>query len=132
VKKLNERLFDGSAAESEIEDCLSDAGVLFEKIGWDYYDNSLELYEVQPDYRLSDEAKKIIQDAGFSICYVNHTDKWETHYGSGNEWKGWRVSYPHKRDDGDTTIWLEEPVASWPTTFNTTIKPPRPAKKEER
>jgi hypothetical protein len=40
---LNERLFEGRAAGLELEGLLVDAGVRFARIGWDYYDNSLEL-----------------------------------------------------------------------------------------
>jgi hypothetical protein len=94
---LNERLFDGTQAEWEMAELLDDAGVPFEKIGWDYYDNSLEIYGVDNDYRLSPEVKKIIFDAGFSVCYVNHRDGWETHYGGpGSE--GSRVNYGRKRE----------------------------------
>jgi predicted deacetylase len=120
-KPINQRLFDGTFAEAALEELLDEAGVEFEKIGWDHYDNSLELYDVPPEYRLSDEAKKVIFDAGFSICYMNHTDKWETHYSQRNL-DGWRVSYPHVRNDGTPSIWLEKaPPASW-RRFKTLVK----------
>ena len=63
----------------------------FERLGWDEYDNSLELHECTPGLRLSAEAAQYIWDNGFSICYVNHTDGWETHYlssrGIDNPWR---------------------------------------------
>ena len=80
--------------ESKFEEALSDSGLEFEKLGWDYYDASLEIYDVPNDARLSEAQQKIIWDAGFGKVYVNHLDKWETHY----SWKtdafqavrGWR------------------------------------------
>ncbi len=106
---LAERLFDGAYAKAEVENLLDNIGVPYEEIGWDAYDNSLEIREVPPDYRLSKEALKIILGAGFLKIYVNHTDKWETHYPS-----GWRVSYPHKRRVDTVGIWVEEVVTTWP------------------
>ncbi len=113
-RKLNYRLFEGTGAEQEIEQYLSDAGLEFDHIGWDDYDNSLEIYSVPPTARPSEAILNFIFDGGFSICYVNHTDNWETHYSSHKRPKGWRVSYPHKRNDGDPNVWLEEdPPSSW-------------------
>ena len=120
---LNQRLFDASfamaAAEGDIYELLLSLDIPHERTGWDNYDNSLELYGVPPDYRLSDVAVKAIFDAGFAICYVNHTDKWETHYSMSRP--PWRVSYPHKRNDGDSSIWLEEPISTWPSGWLTKI-----------
>ena len=120
--KLSERLFAGTSAESELEDALSDTGLEFERLGWDDYDNSLEIYGVPSACRLSDAARKIIQEAGFAVCYLNHVDKWETHYRMNSDKSGWRVSYPSKRNDGDPSIWLESRVADWPDSFLVTIK----------
>lgn len=113
MSNLAQQLFDGSSAESQLEELLEDAGVPFERIGWDWYDCSLEIYGVPADYRLTPEARKVFADAGFAKCYVNHVDKWETHYGLGNS-EGWRVSYPHKRNDGNTSILVEQHIESWP------------------
>lgn len=45
---------------------LRDAGLSdFEKSGSDNYDNSLELYRVGDDVRLTPEQQKAIYDAGF-------------------------------------------------------------------
>ncbi len=115
---IAQRLFDGSNAESELEEKLDEAGVKYEKLGFDYYDQSLELYDVPSDYRLSAEAQAIIHEAGFAMVYVNHLDKWETHYTfDSGEFKpkdGWRVSYPHKRSDGTAGILVEKPIPRWP------------------
>lgn len=74
-----------------------------------------------PDARLSVEVQRAIQAAGFIKVYVNHEDKWETHYtfyGKDGAMelpvKGWRVSYGHRRGDGSKTVWVEEWIAGWP------------------
>lgn len=116
---LAERLFTGSQAEAELEDVLDKAGVPYENLGWDGYDASVEIRGVPADYRLTNEAQQAIFDAGFSKAYVNHVDKWETHYTYDHRdafkaSDGWRVSYPHKRDDGKPGIWVEKHIPSWP------------------
>lgn len=108
-------LFDATHAEHRLDEALCDVGVPYESLGWDYYDGSLEIRGVDPAYRLSPEAYAVIHKAGFAKVYVNHADKWETHYGTISETPsaGWRVSYPHKREDGGK-IWVEAHCASWP------------------
>lgn len=119
-KTIAERLFDSHYAGCELEEQLEKAGAKFTSIGWDWYDNSVELFGVPPDYRLPVEVQKVIYEAGFWTAFVNHTDKWETHYGFDiktkfKESKGWRVSYPHKRNaNDDGAIWVEERVDGWP------------------
>lgn len=119
-KPIAERLYDGGFAECELEELLSVAGVPNAKLGWDHYDNSLEIHGVEPSFRLTVEAQRAIHSCGFSKVYVNHTDKWETHYTFKDckefaETKGWRVSYPHKRDaDSGAGIWVEEVCPGWP------------------
>lgn len=112
------RIFDADEARSELETQLEEAGALFERITWDWYDCSLELKDVPVDYRLSTEVQRVIQAAGFAKVYVNHLDKWETHYSwkrdEFEEAKGWRVSYPHRRGDGEKGIWVEEHISGWP------------------
>ena len=119
ARSLAERIFDGHSAECELEDALDDAMVLRELIGWDDYDCSIEIYGVPADYRLSEAAQRIIHDAGFATAYVNHVDKWESHYRFDPEGdfaisKAWRISYPHKRNDGDEAVWVEEAAEGWP------------------
>lgn len=116
---LSERLFDGRYAESELETLMEDLGVPFERLGWDHYDCSVELYDVPPEYRLGIEAQRAIHGAGFCIAFMNHADKWETHYRfkpneEFAESKGWRVSYPHKRGENEEGIWVEEVCSTWP------------------
>ena len=111
-------------SEKELKTKLHKLGVGFDRIGWDWYDCSLELYDVPPTHRLPEKVQKYMSDCGFVKVYVNHTDKWETHY---KFWKkdesekgysfhpseGWRVSYPHKRGKSEIGIWVEKVVAGW-------------------
>lgn len=124
TKSLAERLFDGRSAECELEleALLDDAGLEFKSLGWDHYDCSVEIYGVAPEARLSADAQKVVHAAGFCKAYVNHADKWETHYSFNPsepfaESKGWRVSYPHKRGEEGGKILVEEHVPSWPQSW---------------
>jgi hypothetical protein len=118
-RTIAQRLFDGSFAEGEIEDSLK---IGYESIGWDYYDASLEIHGVAPECRLDESTLKAIRDAGFAKVYVNHTDKWETHYTfkSDGTVTPWRVSYPHKRGDSGK-IWVEEIPPGWPADANVEV-----------
>jgi hypothetical protein len=122
-RSIAEVLFEASMVESALEERLVEAGVEFERLSWDWYDCSLEIYGVTEADRLSDAAQKVVHDAGFAKVYVNHVgkDHWETHYtfktAEFAPVKGWRVSYPHKRNDGSTDIWVEENVVGWPTEW---------------
>ena len=112
AKKILSEIFPGKL--KEFEDKIKSFGVEFTKTGWDDYDMSLELYGVPPDTRLSEECQGFIHSNGFITVFVNHTDKWETHYNWKNPFKatdGWRVSYAHKNDVGITQI--EEIPESW-------------------
>jgi hypothetical protein len=115
-QSIAERVFDGHWALSELGDHLDDAGVQYENMGHDHYDCSLELHDVPDDFRLNGTQQNIIRDAGFACVYVNHKNKWETHYG----WRkgdfpvsGWRVSYPHKRGENGGPILVEADIPSW-------------------
>ncbi len=114
---LADRIFESRRAESELETQLEELGVPYEYIGWDDYDCSLELKGVANDYRLTKEAWSAIKAAGFAKVYVNHLDKWETHYTFSDSKEfddGWRVSYPHKRKDGTANILVEKHIPNWP------------------
>lgn len=121
---LAERLFKSEAkrprAQDELERRLASASIPFKSIGWDYYDGSLELHGVPAEYRLPIDAQRVIHEAGFVKAYVNHEDRWETHYTFHprepfkKESKGWRVSYPHKRGENEKGIWVEEFIENWP------------------
>ncbi len=100
-----------AAGQAEIGERLTLFGVPFESTGWDDYDNSLEIYGVSPEHRLSAECLEYLLGLGFSVIYVNHTDKWETHYKAS---RSWRVSYPHKRGPNEAGILVEERIDSWP------------------
>lgn len=119
-KVLAKRIYLGDYALSELIGQLADGGVKFERTGHDWYDNSLELHGVPDDFRLTPVQQKIVYDAGFQKCYVNHLNHWETHYnwvrGKGKSFKpdeGWRVQYPHK-DNRKGPILVESHVPSWP------------------
>lgn len=90
-------LFDYRRAESEFSDALCDAGFGdFTSIGGDDYDNSIELYGVSNEARMTEAAQRLLFDAGFSKAYVNHEDGWETHYTWSKEFAvqpGWRRRY---------------------------------------
>ncbi|HTU22887.1 MAG TPA: hypothetical protein VMG10_32915 [Gemmataceae bacterium] len=72
----------------------------FDRISCDDYDCSIEFYEVPNDIRLNDAAQQFIRSHGFSKCWLNHQDGWETLYGwSHARYKaseGWRKRQ-HKR-----------------------------------
>ena len=111
-----EKLFAAQSAESLLEAGLFEFDLVFEDLGWDAYDGSLEIKGVPSDMRLSVAMQSFIQGSGFHKVYVNHKDNWETHYTWGAEFApdpGWRVSYPHKRGDGGK-IWVEQNVPTWP------------------
>ena len=119
-RTLADRLFDGHYAENELEEAIDAAGVPYESLGWDHYDCSLEVHGVPPEYRPSTEVIEIVRRAGFAKLYVNHTDKWETHYSFHNQHapsEGWRVSYPHRRGDADNRILVEKVVETWPADW---------------
>lgn len=88
---LAQQWFDVMEIESRIEDGILDAGLEdFDKIGGDWYDNSIEIYGVENDTRLNEATKRfLLEECGFSKVYVNHKDGRETHYSSVNE-PGWR------------------------------------------
>ena len=120
TKNISETIFLGQHARFTLDDKLYKAGVpdTF-RLEFDEYDYSVELHELPPEYRLSIEVQKIIQQSGFQKAYCNHTDNWETHYEFNPsedfvESKPWRVSYPHKREDGTIKILVEEKVLTWP------------------
>lgn len=114
--RLVERLFRGNKkAAAELESVLKSLLIPFETIGWDHYDNSVELYGLPPEFRLSEVQCDRIFKCGFGTIFANHTDKWETHYHSGkNHAIGWRVSYPHKRGPEAKCIWVEKLIDGWP------------------
>jgi hypothetical protein len=106
-----------------LKDLFAQIGIPSERIGWDEYDASVEIYAPGP-FRLSEGQQRQLWDLGFIQAYVNHggPSAWETHYsfGTKNGFKaknGWRVSYPHKRAVDDRQIWVEERVATWPKNW---------------
>jgi hypothetical protein len=77
--KFADLAFEFDKVKAEFEDDLFDL-INFDSIGWDFYDISLELYNVDNGARLSEEAQRFIYDAGFRKVYLNYSDGWEVHY----------------------------------------------------
>ena len=104
---------DAKVAHEELLCLLKAADIPFDRIGYDWYDRSLELYDVPPDYRLDDTAHAAIASCDFAKVFVNHTDKWETHYNFRPLAKryGWRIRHKHK--SGLDKTQLEEWPEGW-------------------
>lgn len=75
-----DKMFEYLPLKDEFETELLKHVVNFERIGWDDYDNSLEIYNVPDDVRLKKEGLEFIYGCGFTRIYVNHKDGWQTHY----------------------------------------------------
>jgi hypothetical protein len=97
-------------AKLRLADKLIHAGLitsLYDGMGGDWYDNSIELYNCAPGLRLTEEMQKVLFDEGFSVAYVNHTDGWETHYNWGKEFekeRGWRRRWVHSPTATTTNV----------------------------
>lgn len=112
TKSFADQWWAFEAAKDKFETALSDAGVEYDHIGGDWYDNSLEIYGVAPDWRPSDAVQKLCLEAGFSKVYANHDDGWETHFpGVQGHHTYWRRRY------------VSDPSA---TTTNVLAGPPNP------
>lgn len=113
TKPFSEVAFNYHFAESEFIDaiCNADVDFNFSRTAYDYYDGSIELYDVPPTQRLNEAVQLVIFDAGFKKAYVNHADDWQTHYDFGKEFlmdAGWR------RLMRDGHIYVEEFPEGWP------------------
>jgi hypothetical protein len=121
---------------SAFEDALESLIGEFDGLGHDSYDQSLEIYGAPEDTRLSEEAQKLIRDAGFGMVYLNHhgrgvrANAWETIYsGLGREAlpvRGWRRRYITDASAGTTReIGGDDPeergyyeISYWPEGWN--------------
>lgn len=58
------------------EDALMEKGLGdYCEFGWDQYDDSLELYRVNPERKcLTEQEQKVIYEHGFIKAYVNYSD----------------------------------------------------------
>lgn len=122
AEQLFESEEDDPPAKVQMISLLRDAGAQFEKIGWDGYDGSIELYCVPVHWRMPPVLQRLLWDNGFTKAYVNHVDFWETHYSFGTPdgfkaQPGWRVSYPHKRPENTGQIWVESAIPTWPAAW---------------
>jgi hypothetical protein len=124
MSSIADRMFDGVSAEAELEELISDAGVEFDRLGWDYYDCSVELHGVADDARLSVDTQRIVHAAGFAKVYVNHKNGWETHYtwkaGPFEPVRGWRRHMEHNEEPGPSgvTEFKIMKISYWPDTWN--------------
>lgn len=85
----------------------------FRGIGFDYYDSSIEFYNVGNDVRLSEAVQNALIEDGFYKAFVNHQDGWETHY-------TWTDDKPVK---GWRRRWVEDPTAQTTRVFNAEVDP---------
>ena len=135
TKSFSDIAFEFDAAENVFEHKLIEADDKFDysKLGWDSYDCSLEIYGVHPDYRMSEAVQKVISGEGFIVCYVNHTDGWETHYGFTKNLpdKGWRRKRTEK--GFEISEWPEgwKGYENWLKTGYMTIVPDPLEKKDD-
>ena len=99
----------------------------FERLGHDHYDQSLEIRETANDARLSEDAQRLIRDAGFCKAYVNHLDGWETHYSFGDRTlpvRGWRRRYVREPTSAYDRVIAGDPdpgyweISYWPEGWN--------------
>ena len=126
--KFSDAAYAFDSQRSDFEESLGEL-VDFERIGWDHYDNSIEIYEVPPDTRLSEVAQDFLREAGFGIAYVNHSDGWETHYSKlqNGPTKGWRRRWvSDKSATTDRQAGGGDPgyyeISEWPATWGETTK----------
>ncbi len=114
--------YSGDARQEEFEQEIItiQEGLDFNRITCDEYDNSIEFYEVPNDVRLTPKALEFIKSEGFSLCWLNHVDGWETSYNlTKDPPKGWRKrQWKRKLPDGSPDpsglIELEEHCPTWP------------------
>lgn len=74
---LAARLFESNDAAWRIEETLFEKWPWVDSIGWDEYDQSLEIYcgeDAPPDWSISREDAQTVFSMGFAGCYVNFAD----------------------------------------------------------
>jgi hypothetical protein len=112
--------YDSRQDEFESELCEKQSNLDFDRITCDEYDNSIEFYEVPNDVRLGQLAFDFIKSEGFSKCWLNHLDGWETSYNltqaTARGWRKrqWKRKLPDGSLDPSGLIELEEYCESWP------------------
>lgn len=136
-QKFSHAIWAFDSAKYEFEESLEnvglESGTHYQSLGWDDYDNSIEIYGVYDEVRLTEAQQRIIYDAGFSIAFVNHKDGWETHY----HWnqrepfksqRGWRRRYVSDSTATTTNVIVGEQnpgyyeISYWPTTWGEKMK----------
>lgn len=115
--KFAEAMFAYHETKCAFEDALMEVGFHeYGKIGGDWYDCSIEFYDVENNVRMSEAAQRIVADAGFFKAYVNHKDGWETHY-------SWKPGEPFKPYRGWRRRYVQDPTAK---TTNVIVGAPNP------
>ncbi len=93
----------------------------YARLTCDPYDNSIEFYEVPNDVRLTSNAVAFLKAEGFSMCWLNHADGWETlyHLANGTAWRKrqWKRKLADGSPDPSGLIELEERCESWPVDW---------------
>lgn len=87
-RRFAELLFAAGLAESRFTDAIIEAAGdedaqdawEYERITGDDYDESIEFRGVGNDVRLNDLQQRLIFEAGFNRCWLNHKDGTETFY----------------------------------------------------
>lgn len=121
MTNFSEEYYKFSALQDEFEESLYAICPLeYIRMWCDYYDNSIEFKDLQPEERLNAEACKYLHDNGFSICFLNHSDGWETHYSSLPTNKEWRIRYNDKHG-GDGILVENELPKSWIGSVNAAV-----------
>ncbi len=95
--------------EKSFMDKLRNMGLIFDSIGSDVYNNSVELHGVENQQRLTPVMQEMIFNEGFVTAFVNHRNHWETHYNWNRQnpfvaVSGFRVSYGHKNQCGKLLV----------------------------
>lgn len=107
---FSEAMFAYHDAENAFSHAMVEAGFgSYRRLSGDWYDNSIEFYEVDNNARMGKEAQKVVFDAGFSSAYVNHSDGWETYY-----------NWDHKSEFSPVVGWRRRWVVD-PTSATTNI-----------
>ena len=83
---LAEQLFCSTFARAKIEDLLEPyiPDHVDWELTWDYYDESIELHHMPPDWRMPVEVLKKLFAEGFQRMWVNYEDKSEIYYTKNN------------------------------------------------
>ena len=81
MNKLLEAFLEYNRLENELANELINAGFgNYVSNVYDFYDNSIEFYDVGDDEKLNDTHQQIIYNQGFSRAWLNHLNGKQTYY----------------------------------------------------